>query len=425
MSRGLLYIKKRNFPEGLTCLVLILPLLLSFFIDFLHLPSFVKYLIDIAIVLILASSLLSRRVFFRAGTLPLVVLIVGFFLYTLIMYLFNYQSIVYYLWGLRNNFRFYIAFLAFILFFDQDDAGFFINLLDKIFWVNAVVSFAQFVMGYRQDYLGGLFGVEKGCNAYSIIFFSIVIGKSLLSFMEQKENALPCFSKCGVSLIIAAMAELKFYFVIFVLILVFSAVFTRFSWKKIAIMIILSLVIFVAGILLADLFGSNNTLSFNRIWELVTAENYATAEDLGRFTAIPTIAKTILTKIPEQLFGMGLGNCDTSTFAICNTPFYQSHANLHYTWFSSAFLFLETGYFGLLAYLSFFIICFCLAWKQMRNDTANVLFCRLSMMMALLCLLLTFYNSSLRMEVAYIAYFALALPFIKQGVREQSQSVSL
>ena len=123
------------------------------------------------------------------------------------------------MWGLRNNFRFYIAFFAFILFFDQEDANFFINLFDKIFWLNAAVSLVQFAMGYRQDYLGGLFGVEKGCNAYSIIFFSIIIGKSLLCFMEQKESALLCFSKCGAALIISAMAELKFYFIIFVLIL--------------------------------------------------------------------------------------------------------------------------------------------------------------------------------------------------------------
>ena len=110
MSAGLIYIKKRTIPEWLTCMILVMPLLLAFFIDFLHLPSFVKYLIDFAIVLVLALNISGKRIFFRASTLPIVILVVCFFLYTLILYVFNYQSAIYYLWGLRNNFRFYIAF---------------------------------------------------------------------------------------------------------------------------------------------------------------------------------------------------------------------------------------------------------------------------------------------------------------------------
>ncbi len=412
MSGSILYIKKRKFSESLTYFVLILPLLLSSLIDFLNLPSLVKYSIDIAIVLILSSIFFGRRVAFKNESLPLILIILSFFALTLIVYLFSYQSLVYYLWGFRNNFRFYIAFLAFILYFTKDDAEFFLNFFDKVFWLNVVVTFVQFTLGYRQDYLGGLFGVEKGCNAYSIIFFSIIVAKSLLSFMEHSENSIKCFLKCGISLIIAAMAELKFYFLIFLFILVFAAVFTRFSWKKILVMILLSLIIFLSGGLLASLFGSSNALSFDRVMELVTAENYATEEDLGRFTAIPVISRDFLVEIPEKLFGMGLGNCDTSSFEICNTPFYKLNSNLHYTWFSSAFLFLETGFLGLLTYLSFFVVCFILAFKQMRKNTDNVLFCRLGMMMSVICFLLTFYNSSLRMEVAYIAYFVLALPFI-------------
>ena len=159
MSGSILYIKKRKFSESLTYFVLILPLLLSSLIDFLNLPSLVKYSIDIAIVLILSSILFGRRVAFKNESLPLILIILSFFALTLIVYLFSYQSLVYYLWGFRNNFRFYIAFLAFILYFTKDDAEFFLNFFDKVFWLNVVVTFVQFTLGYRQDYLGGLFGV--------------------------------------------------------------------------------------------------------------------------------------------------------------------------------------------------------------------------------------------------------------------------
>ena len=65
MSGGLIYIKKRTIPGWLTCLILVMPLLLAFFIDFLHLPSFVKYLIDFAIVLVLALKISGKRICFQ------------------------------------------------------------------------------------------------------------------------------------------------------------------------------------------------------------------------------------------------------------------------------------------------------------------------------------------------------------------------
>ena len=84
---------------------------------------------------------------------------------------------------------------------------------------------------------------------------------------------------------------------------------------------------------------------------------------------------------------------------------------MNYNWFSSAFLFLETGYIGLIAYLSFFVICFICAVRQLKKG-ANELFCRISMIISIICIIMVFYNSSLRTETAYMVFFALALPFV-------------
>ena len=51
-----------------------------------------------------------------------------------------------------------------------------------------------FVFGLERDYLGGIFGSEKGVNGYTIIFFIIIISKSLILYMSKKESALMCFS---------------------------------------------------------------------------------------------------------------------------------------------------------------------------------------------------------------------------------------
>lgn len=416
---GLLYIKKRSTYEVLTYIIFLFPFIMAFLLEFLHLPSFVKYSVDVMYLIALFLMNNGKNTLIQKEHTAFVAFVVSFLLYSLFTYLFNFQSPFYFLWGVRNNFRFYIVFLLYIVAFDEDDALGFLKLMDYLFWLNAIVSVFQFfILGYRQDFLGGIFGVDRGCNAYTILFFSIVIGKSFLLFMNKNESAVVCFTKCGLSLVIAAMAELKFYFVLFVLILLSCTAMTRFSFRKAFVLIVAAWLLMFSGLLLPMIFGEKTALTPENIWKMITATNYATTRDLGRFTAIPTIARDYLTDWSGRLFGMGLGNCDTSSFDICNSEFYKSHSYLNYNWFSSAFLFLETGIIGLLTYLSFFVICFVSAFRRMKRKEANELFCRLCMLMSVVCFIMVFYNSSLRTEIGYMAFFSLALPFVKRNQQE-------
>ncbi|MBE6622771.1 MAG: hypothetical protein E7621_01055 [Ruminococcaceae bacterium] len=421
---GQLQIKKRSFPQWLSLGVFIMPFCLSFLMDILKLPSLTKYTIDLMWCLLLTFLFVSKKIRIKKNITPLVVLVVFWLLYVAFVYLFNYQSIFYFLWGIRNNLRFYIAFMAFASFLEEEDVDLAFNFLDLLFWINIPVSLYQFfVLGCQQDYLGGIFGIERGCNAYTSVFFALIITKSLLRYFEGQEKPGICLLKCGLSLILAAMAELKFYFVLFVIMVLISMIMTKFSWKKFVVLISFALLISFAGSILTFLFGSNEELTFQRIIELTTSENYATGEDLGRFTAIPTIAKSILTHWTDRMFGMGLGNCDTSAFAICNTPFFQKYEYLHYSWFSSAFLFLETGYLGLMLNLSFYFTAMFLSIRRLNKGNGNKLYCQIAIVFSVLCLILTFYNSALRKEVGYIAYFALSLPFICGSESQSEKSI--
>ncbi len=414
-----LLIQKRTFPEILTYTIFIMPFLLSFLQDTLGLPPFVKYIIDVAWVGVTISLLFVRRAYIKHDITPLLTIILLFFFLTFGVYLFNFQSPFYYLWGFRNNFRFYIAFVAFTVFFTNDDIRSCFKLIDIVFWLNIFVVFYQFfVLGLKQDYLGGVFGVDRGCNGYLIVFFVITTTKSILSFFNKRENMLLCFVRCALTLMISAMAELKFFFVIFILIIVVASAITRFSWRKVVLYIAASILVMVASVILVQIFGENRMISFDNLSNLISATNYSTSRDLGRFTALPTISNFILTDPLEKIFGFGLGNCDTSTFAICNTPFYQSHSLLNYTWLSSAFLFLETGYLGLTVFLLFFVVCFILAYRKRKRKKGNEFFCQMAMIMSVVCVILTFYNSSLRMETGYMVYFILALPFVSKEESE-------
>ena len=418
-----LKIKRRTFPEWLTLFVFVMPFLLPTMLQLLNAPGLLKYTLDVAWVLLLLFLVLRRHLRYdgKKGVLPVFVLLL--FLYSLIVYLCNYQSPFYFLWGVRNNFRFYVAFFAYAAFFSDSDVETAFGFLDLLFYVNILVTAFQYaVLGLRGDFLGGIFGVETGSNSGTLLFFTIVLAHSFLNYMEGRVNAPNVWLKCAVSLVIAALAELKFFFLVFVAIVLLAMLFTRFSFRKLLLIAVSAGILMVSTTLLSSMFVFDWT--WESIVEVITKDNYSSARDLGRYTAIPRIAETILTDLPSRLFGMGLGNCDTSAFEICNKPFFKTHYYLNYDWFSSAFLFLETGFIGLGLNLMFYVICFIMAHRQYKRGEGNRFYCQMAMIAAVICIALTFYNSSLRTEVAYMIYFVLALPFIsKSSVAEIGEKV--
>lgn len=416
------HIKKRSLCEWLTLYMFVTPFLLNFLQDLLHIPGIVKYTMDVAWIVVLLCMLFMREQLVYKKILPVLIFLIGYVMYVSVAYLFQYQSIFYFLWGIRNNMRYFVAFFAFVYFFDKDDIGFCLKFIDVVFAVHVVVSFFQFfVMGYKWDYLGGIFGVQLGCNGNSMILIVVVCIKSLLMYMHGKERLIITLIKCSAALIIAAMAELKFFFVIFLLTLIVVALITKFSWKKIVIIGGVTLAVSFASNIFTAIWGADSALTLDRIIELVTSKSYSSARDLGRFTAIPTISDTFLVDISQKMFGLGLGNCDTSSFSICNTPFYQSHSYLNYNWFSSAFTFIETGYVGLLFSIMFFVVVGICAIRLKLRNRSSQLYTDISIVTCVICIALFFYNSSLRTDIAYIIYFMLALPFVSTFSESVSQ----
>ena len=408
-----LKIEKRSFPEWLTLWIFFLPIMWGIIFDLLQLPSILKYTADFAWVILLAFMTIHRKLELHKHTLPILMLVLGFALYSVVLYLFHFQSPFYLLWGLRNNFRFYVFFFAVVKYLKQSDADKILKFLQDLFWVNAIVSlFQYFVFGYKQDVLGGIFGTHVGSNSSTIIFFTIVLSYSFIKYFNGTESVFLCYSKSIVALFISALSELKMFFVVFIVIVFTCAFMAKFTWKKVLILLLAPILVIIFSELLMLLFGFDDFLKIKNIWELATQEHYSSSQTVNRLSAIPTLAKTIVVDLKDRIFGLGLGNCDTSAFKICNTPFYQTYGFLRYTFFSGAFLFLEVGYIGLILFTSFFLLCFILTVKQMKRDNVNKMHCQLAIIMCILAAMLIFYNAALRADVGYMVYFILALPFI-------------
>lgn len=419
IEQSKLYIKRRSLSEIMLFLVIIIPLISQFFIEMFKIPSVITLFIDVSLVGFVVIMILNKRFILSRQLTPFSCVILLFLIYTLVVYIFKFQSPFYYFWGVRNYFRFYVAFFAFVLMMNKNKADSYLKILDMLYWVNAVVIAVQILMGYRQDYLGGLFGVSKGCNASTLVFITIVVAKSLLEFMNGKEKITLCLLKSSIALVISVFSELKMFFFLFVGIVILATLLTSFSWKKISFLLVSAFFVFVASTILTLIFDVfQGFFSIEALIAQLTLENYASENDIGRFTAFKSLSERFLPTISDQLFGMGLGNCDTSAIPIFNTEFYDSYVSTHYSIFSHSFLFIETGIIGFLIYYSFFIISLVKSIKILKiSDEDNKLFSQLAVVLSVVCFILIVYNSSLRTDIAYLIYFILALPFVDSDER--------
>lgn len=396
----------------------------AFLTELLPIPDAIKFLCDGFLVLLLLKLFSQRFTKIDNYSMPFVVIVGLFFFITLVGYLFNYQSVFYYLWGLRNNIRMFVAFFAFAYLADWEDAKGWIKALDVLFVINFAVVILQYFSGYGQDYIGGIFGTSKGCNGSLLIFLCIVFAKTILSFMRGEEKMSKCIFVSVASLLVSTLSELKMFFILFILILFIVSFMTAHSIKKTLFFAFGAVLVVLFGTLLTVLYKDfTDFLSFDSLIKALTDTGYATDEDIGRFTALPVISQRFLPGFFRKLFGLGLGNCDSSSLSMFNTPFFESHQTVHYSYFSYAFLFLETGFVGLALYASFFVASFFVSRKLKKLEMADEFACQMSIILSVISLILLVYNSSLRMEIGFMLFFVLALPIISANEQRESDDV--
>lgn len=420
-----LRIKKRTQIEWLVWLLVFVPFSFGLLFDFLPLPNLLKYSIDLVWIILTVTVFINvyrQKVVFDSKLKTAFFWIVSFLLMTFLVYVFNYQSALYYLMGVRNNFRFYMAFLAFAVFLEFDEIKSFIKSYDVLFWINAAVMLFQFIfLGYKQDYLGGLFGTQSGCNGYINIFFVIICANSIVRFLDKCESLWFMLSKCGVALLLATLAEIKFFFIEFVVIIVAAVLVSGNSWRK--------TVVIIGGVFAVVLFVNLLILIFPYFAELNTFEmllqnqskGYTGEDTISRLSAISHVTKLYLNTVVEKLFGLGLGNCDTSNIDFLNTPFYKEHGFIRYFWFSTAHVTLETGLIGFAMFVGFFLLVLVISVILSRKDKKNRVYYNLSTVVSVCCVLIVIYNSSLRTEAAYMIYFILSLPFALQKINNEEK----
>lgn len=388
---------------------------IKFFISDLKLPSFFNYITDILNTILLIGVIFNMKYKspVKVKNNPIVLTFILFFI-NIFSFIIDYSNIFLFLWGFRNIYRFFIFFYCCIYILTEEDIINIFKILEKIFIINFVVCmYEYFVKGIKFDNLGGIFGNNiVGGNGPLNVFIILMDIYYFVLFLYKKKKVLSLLLILGSSLLIASIAELKivFFEVIFLMLLV--PIFIKFNLKIIATMILTILIGYEALNVYIQLYPNNKDfLSFEFVEEYALNSSYGSSTDINRLSAISMINERFFNNnLKYKIIGMGLGNAETSQISLFNSDFFRDYGGtFKYTWFSHAFMYLESGYLGLIIYILFFIK---ILYDAFRYKNKNY-FISITFLFSIYCLIFLFYNQSLRVEtMGYTTFFVLSLPYI-------------
>ena len=395
-----------KYKKILVYVIILLVFFDNLWIDFLKLPTAIRYLNDVLIFISLIAcrkqirQLVNMNVakailFFSVMLLPGLVIHGGAFLLIL--------------WAFRNIYRFFAFYFICVFLLDKADVIRIFDIFCMIYYLNLVFCLIEyFILGKTRDYLGGIFGISKGCNSYLNIYLCIVLLYVIYKYLKEKVSVgYMIFILCS-AMLIAGLAELKIAFIEIILIIGCIWVMNRNS-KSMRTIAVTGVAVIAIGLLVLMMIAPRH---FRVMINPMNLLEYANTEDggysLSRLHAFSSINDLIFhDNLLMNLFGLGFGNCEYAAVSFLQSPFYHEYGQYHYRWFMHQTLFLETGYAGLFSYIGILATVLNDAWKC-RKQQKDEWIHEIVLIMCLLAVMNIWYDASLRSENAYIIWFVLA-----------------
>ena len=383
------------------------------------LPDAIKYVVDIFVIVLFIQLLLKRKAIMRSSInvkKPLVIVLL-FAIFALISYgwnlVINRASILFFVYGIRQYFRLFVIFFAAAAFFSKKDIDRLLYYLILILPLNVLLCCVQyFIQGLLNDYVGGLFGTDKGCNTAMNLYLIIVCAILIAWGINGKLRLRSSFFGLGLVLGIAAISELKALFFEVPAMLVLALLFTKFNRRA----IIMAIIGVIAALFAVSLFlllypNWSDFFSEEAIREYTVDIGYGTDGALNRLRVIPFVMEEALLNLPERLFGLSLGS--TEYFLGFASPFYLTYAHTYFNWFYYAVVLLETGVIGFALMIAFFmsILMANIRVSRKLHSNSKESTCMVSLIVCLSFFLFV-YDQALRTDAAPILYVVLAMPFV-------------
>lgn len=405
-------------PKNWIWLILIFDLFYKSIINFLHLPDAIVYFNDFACLVILHALIMHYRRFSSLGKASLQLVVVSaIFCETIISYCINIYSPLTYLWGFRILFRFIVFFFGCTVYVNQKMIDSYFKMAYIILLFSVPFATIQRLLGYDLDSVSAFFSEGKnkiGGSAGINIFMCIICTYYIVCTLNKTcpmykllTSVLPCAY-------IAAIAELKIFYVELLIIIFLAVMFTDYSVKKM-VGAGISFLIIVIGIQIYNFYyGDRNSLNLASMLDYAGANgrSYGTSYSLNRLTAIPYVWKNILTDIPTKLFGLGIGYADNISSSFFRSNFMNKHGDLGIHLWGMSLELTNIGLIGILLYLLFFISIFIYACRKEKQNKDYKVYCVITKIMIVLTFVTLFYNTSLILDIsAPFIFFVLAIPF--------------
>ncbi|ELC8330627.1 hypothetical protein [Clostridium perfringens] len=411
-------LKIKKNPKTIIWFNLYFTCVFGFLRDILKFPGFIVYFIDLIsfgtflwVIMIHPKKIANKKFH---------IIIFWFLLFLVITFtssLVNDKfSILQFLWGFRNTFRFYIFFITCYWIMDKNDVNSVSIFFKRLFYINVLLVILEFAIGYRGDNIGGSFGVSSGCNAYLNLFMVICASIFICDYLDKKISTKKLVIVILGLLICSATSELKIFVIELPCIVLLAMWNSNYSIRKIGLFLLGFFSIFL-GITLMGYIFEGSDLNFylsGKVFEYMGDGGYTGVGDLSRFNAIFKINDLFFFNTDKFLFGFGLGNCSYSSFAFLTSSFFNNYSWMHYHWFADSMIFLETGAIGLFLFETFFILIFLSCRKYIkitRKDKQETIF-KYGAIISILSIVISIYDMSLLMESAYMIYFIFALIYV-------------
>lgn len=406
-------------PARLVELQIFFALIERFLVQMIRMPSAIIYVMDLLNIWLFMYLIKGKK---STKYVSFVIAYFGIVIVSLIFGFINYRE-----WGgniassvieIRNIIRFPIFFLSCVEFLNEKQTKKIYKLLTVFFSINTIAILYQYFTFHpsgvwmRGDMLNGLFGTETGGNAFVNVILIVVV-TCLLSCRANKEKSVISFGvAAGASLLIAALIELKAFFVEIIIIYGFYLIKKRKTKKEIVInvfLVIVAVAISAVGlqIMYKEYPWFKGSMSATGLIKQLSGNGYTGDGDLNRFTGVFTIASKIFDgDIGQIIFGIGAGNASQTRILGSRTGFFDIYERTHYNWFSATYMFVQGGMFGLITYLFTFVYLF-FKRKRCKQFELN------TQIICILAVFLVFYGEALRTDAGYFVYFALASGFVK------------
>lgn len=186
--------------------------------------------------------------------------------------------------------------------------------LVTVLGIDLLLTFQQnIIWGLYEDFCNGIFGyIGYGSGAVGMF----CIGLSIIAIVNYDAKVWGLLTSLVVILfssVICALAEVKIYYILFILVLslffVLDGMSVKLFFRNIAIILGVSILFYIAYIILSIIFPYNLNAMFS-IDAYLAYDSRSTYA--GRTNTIPFILSTLFQNAPiRSLFGMGLGTSST------------------------------------------------------------------------------------------------------------------